>query len=61
MDIKEIRARAEGELQKDLAALREKIRELKFKANFQEVKNTKEIASLRRDIARILTVLRQGK
>jgi ribosomal protein L29 len=46
MTIKELRSKNAAELQKDLATL-------------QELKNTREIGIVRKDIARILTLLGQ--
>lgn len=61
MKISEIRAKTEGELQKDLSALRERIREMRFKMGSQEVKNTSEMGKIRKDIAKILTALKEKK
>ncbi len=61
MDIKEIRAKKDAELQKDLAALQEKGRELRFKMHSQEVKNVKEFSGIRKTIARIHLVLGERK
>lgn len=57
MDIKELRAKNENELIKDLAALQEQVREVRFKLGSQEVKNVKVSVGLRKDIARIKTIL----
>jgi large subunit ribosomal protein L29 len=59
MDIKEIKSKSDAELQTDLKSLREKTRHLRFKLNFQEVKNAKEMMGLRKTIARILTTLKE--
>lgn len=59
MKIKEIRLNNEAQLIKDLAAMQEKMREMKFKLHSQELKNTKQINGLRKDIARILTVIKE--
>ena len=59
MDIKELKNKTEGELRKDLAALQEKIRELRFKNFSGEIKNVKEIPEIRKTIARIHTLLSQ--
>jgi large subunit ribosomal protein L29 len=59
MNIKELQEKNDAELRKDLSALREKIRSLRFKMNSQEVKNLKESADIRKTIARILTILKQ--
>ena len=59
MDLKDIKAKNEQELRKDLSALREKLREMRFKLGFKEMKNTQEIAQVRKTIARIMTVLKE--
>ena len=59
MKIKELRLKNDNELKRDLAALREKTRELRFKALSQEVKNVREVRGIRKDIARILTLLKE--
>ena len=59
MDIKDIRAKSEAELKSELKNLREKLRELRFKMNFQEAKNVKEAGKVRKTIARILTTINE--
>ncbi len=46
-----------GELEKKLAILRENARVIRFKAEGSKSKNVKELSTLRKDIARILTEL----
>lgn len=57
MNIKELRAKNDAELLKDIAAMQEQTRELRFKMHSQEVKNVKSIAVVRKNIARIRTLL----
>jgi len=57
MDIKDLRAKNNNELIKDLAALQEQVREVRFKLGSQEVKNVNISAGFRKDIARIKTIL----
>lgn len=59
MDIKELKAKNDAELQKDLAVLQEQSREMRFKLNSGELKNHSELSKTKNTIARILTVLRQ--
>ena len=47
------------ELKKELAAFRESLRVIHFKAEGSRSKNVKESATLKKQIARILTVLNQ--
>jgi ribosomal protein L29 len=44
-----------GELVKKLAILREEVRVIKFKAEGSKSKNVKELATLKKNIARVLT------
>ncbi len=50
-----------GELSKKLAILQENARVIKFKAEGSKSKNVKELATLRKDIARILTEINSKK
>lgn len=59
MTVQEIRRMSGGQLHKQLAFLREQLRHLKFKTYSKEVKNNHQISQLKKDIARILTVLNQ--
>ena len=51
----------ESELNKKLAILRENARVIRFKAEGSRSKNVKELATLRKQIARILTELNKNK
>ncbi len=53
----ELRMKGPSELQKMLAAAREELRDLRFRVAADQHKDIREIRSLRRRIARILTVL----
>lgn len=56
-----LRGMAEGELEKKLAMLEERMRGIKFKTEGSRGKNVKELWALRKDIARVLTEMaRQG-
>lgn len=57
MKISEIRQKSEKELQNLLSTKREKLRSLKFDLSSGKVKNVKEIREVKKDIAKILTVL----
>lgn len=50
-----------GDLEKKLAILRENARVIRFKAEGSKSKNVKELAALRKDIARILTAINTNK
>jgi len=51
----------EGELSKKLAILRENARVIRFKAEGSKSKNVKELSTLRKNIARILTEINSTK
>jgi large subunit ribosomal protein L29 len=60
MKIKEIRVLPKNQLIKELSQLREQIRDLRFKIHAKEVKNNHLMKALRKDVARIMTVLKQN-
>ena len=47
----------EQELRKQLASLREQVRDLSFKIHSKEVKNNHLLKGVKKDIARILTLI----
>ena len=59
MKIKELKQKNDAELTLDLAALQEKLREMRFKIFSQELKNSKQINETRKTIARIYTLLKE--
>jgi ribosomal protein L29 len=61
MKMKEVRIMGTGELTKQLATLREQVRDLQFKIHSKEVKNSHTLKNLKRDIARILTLINESK
>ena len=60
METKEIRQKSKPELQKLLQSLKEKLRQLRFDLSSGKVKNTREIQQVKKDIARILTILHKN-
>ena len=50
----------EGELKKELAALKENLRVIHFKSEGSKSKNVKESATLKKQIARILTEINKN-
>ena len=60
MKIKEIREKSENELKKDLVERRNKLAKMRFDISAKQVKNHRDIRITKKDIARILTLLRQG-
>jgi ribosomal protein L29 len=57
MKAKELSKKSKKDLQKMLTEDREKLRGLKFNLASGKVKNVREIHAVKKDIARILTVL----
>jgi len=53
----ELRKKNKSELQKILQELKEKQRLLKFNLTLGKVKNVREIRQIKKDIAKILTIL----
>lgn len=61
MKMKELQNMSATELQRQLSALREQFRDLRFRIKSKEVKNNHQLKVVRSDIARILTILNQEK
>lgn len=59
MKYKELVVKNEKQINKDLSDLQKKLRELRFGMSTREVKDTKAILRVRKDIARILTLKRE--
>ncbi|MFH1837966.1 MAG: 50S ribosomal protein L29 [Candidatus Kuenenbacteria bacterium] len=57
MKIKELKQKAETELQKLLQESREKLRELRFKIASKQLKKVREVRNVKKLIAKILTLL----
>lgn len=58
MKASELRQKSKSELQRLLRELREKLRQFRFDLVSGKVKNVREIRQIKKDIARILTILR---
>jgi len=59
MKLRELRLKSEKELQETLLNFRDKFRELRFNLAGGKVKNIRELRQTKRDIARILTILKE--
>jgi ribosomal protein L29 len=57
MDIKELRTKSQAELAGMVKELRGKLTDLRVKARLGEIKAVHELGSIRKDIARIMTLL----
>ncbi len=58
MKINELRQKSREELEKSLQDSREKLRQLRFDLSAGKVKNVREIRRIKKEIARILTMIR---
>ncbi len=61
MQIKELRNKSINELQNLLAEKREALRAMRFKVSQRQLKKVHEIKLVRKDIARILTLINQKR
>ncbi|MBU1178334.1 50S ribosomal protein L29 [Patescibacteria group bacterium] len=59
MKISEIKNKDSQELHQLLAERRDKLREIKFSVASKQHKNFKDVSRIKKDIARILTVLKK--
>ncbi|KKR10213.1 MAG: 50S ribosomal protein L29 [Parcubacteria group bacterium GW2011_GWA2_39_18] len=57
MKIKELQNKNESELKKTLFDLREELRVVRFNLSYGQVSNVAKIKKIKKDIARVLTVL----
>ncbi len=61
MKIKDLKDKTKEEIQEVLDLKREKLRDLRFKDSNKQLKNVREIRSLKKEIAQILTFTKQKK
>lgn len=59
MKIKDLREKRELDLEKMLAAEKERVRDLRFKVSQRQLKNLREAREAKKVIARILTIKRE--
>jgi large subunit ribosomal protein L29 len=59
MKVEDIRAKTDAELEFDLANLKKTLFETRFRANVGTDANTSSIGKMRRDVARIQTILHE--
>ncbi|MFA4817590.1 MAG: 50S ribosomal protein L29 [Parcubacteria group bacterium] len=60
MHIKELREKSKGELEKILDEKQKAVRKSRFDIAAKQVKNNRELRKAKRDIARILTLLKSN-
>jgi len=61
MKASEIRKKTPDECRKEIEKKRKRLREISFISASSKVSNSKEAANLRREIARIITILKEKK
>jgi len=61
MKIEEIRSKSDGELDSELANLKKELFDLRFKSAAQSLTSPARIRTLRRTIARMVTIQRERK
>lgn len=61
MDIKELKNKKVGDLHNSLAESRDKLRDLRFKDANKQLKDVREIRTVKKTIARILSLLNNKK
>ena len=59
MKMKDIRKKSEDELRKSVMEHRGTVRDLRFRIANKELKNHQQLRGVRKDIARMLTVLKE--
>ena len=61
MKVQELRKKDKKELDKLVHDLRKKLSDFRFKFSSGKLKNVKEINNFKKEIARIMTILRENK
>ncbi len=61
MDLTELRQKSKNELKKTLQDSQERLRQLRFDLAAGKIKNVREIRKIKKEIARILTLLNEQK
>lgn len=59
MDIRDLRSKAETELERLSLEKKEKLRDFGFRVARRELKNLREIRNIKKDLSQILTVLKE--
>lgn len=59
MKAEELRKKDKKELEKLAAELKKKLSEVKFKFSSNQLKNTKEAGNIKKEIARIFTIIKE--
>jgi len=59
MKVEEIRAKSNEELAAELTSLKEELFKLRFQHSTNQLENPAQISSVKKDIARVMTVIRE--
>lgn len=59
MKVEELRKKDKKELEKMILDLKKKLINIRFKFSANQLKNTNEIGSIKKEVARILTILKE--
>jgi large subunit ribosomal protein L29 len=59
MKVEEIRAKSNEELAQELSSLKEELFKLRFQHSTNQLENPAQIAFVKKDIARVMTVIRE--
>ena len=61
MKTAELRKKSNNELQKSVEDFKKKLSEIRFTFSANKLKNVKEISNIKKEIARIMTILRENR
>ncbi|MBR2523838.1 MAG: 50S ribosomal protein L29 [Clostridiales bacterium] len=59
MKVEDIRAKSDAELASELTSLKEELFKLRFQHSTNQLENPAQISSVKKDIARVMTVIRE--
>ena len=59
MKVEDIRAKSNEELAAELTSLKEELFKLRFQHSTNQLENPSQISSVKKDIARVMTVIRE--
>ena len=59
MKVEDIRAKSDAELTSELTSLKEELFKLRFQHSTNQLENPAQISSVKKDIARVMTVIRE--
>ncbi len=61
MKTEELKSKSKNELETMIEDLRKKLSDLRFKFSSNQLKNVKEMSNMKKEIARILTIMRENR